>query len=270
MPPLSDDDRKEVSELLTKSLGLAEGKTLADTISELTNAEINKYDKRTKKDRDALGETLKGLGESVKVLVDAKKEADEKGGGGDPPGTGTGGTPDLAKLDPAVRDLIQSAQREQKKLAERLEAAEKASAEEKAAREKVEAENARRTMLDAVRAAATGKDVGVDPEKADFLLDHLEHRQMVRMNEMKTGYEVQVGKEKSGEPIWEPLGDGLKSFVKTQPGAFFLPAVPGAGGGSGAGGGTRRSAGALSAEQIAAMPTAEVERLAGEGKLTIE
>jgi hypothetical protein len=92
-------------------------------------------------------------------------------------------------------------------------------------------------MLDAVRTKALTKEVGVDPEKLPFLLDHLDHRGAVRLNEGKTGYEIVIGKDKAGEEIWETLDEGLPKFVKTGPGSFFLPAVKGSGGGPGGGGG---------------------------------
>jgi hypothetical protein len=273
---LDDNDRTEINTIITKSLGVPEGKTLADVIADSANEAINRYDKGQKKERDKLSETLKGLGENVGKLSEwQKSQAEGGGGGGEGGGGGSGegtGTKkvDKSKLDAATREALDTLERENRKISERLAASEAASATEKAAREKVEAENARRTMLDAVRSAALHKDVGVDAERVDLLLDHLEHNSLVRLRETGNGYEVSVGKDRQGDPLWEPLNDGLKQFVKTPKGAFFLPAVKGAGGGSNADGTRRESAGHMSADEIAKLPAEQIEKLAAEGKITLE
>jgi chemotaxis protein histidine kinase CheA len=267
---LDDKDREEIKGIVGELFGVEKGKSVLEALGsaneEQINAILNKYDKRKAKDGEKLSETLKTITETLDGLK-RKPEDDDDADPDDKPGDKEKPSKKGAE-SPEVKALRQ----EQRKLTERLEAAEKVNKEEKAAREALEAKQAARAQTDAVRAAAIAKEVGVDPEKIDLLLDHIAHRNLVKLNEAGTGYEIQIGVDKSGEPIVESLSDGLAKFVKTNTGKFFLPAVPGAGGGGGGGGGSKPGAGGaapITAEQLATMKPSDIEKMAGAGNLQI-
>jgi len=230
MPPLDDKDRQEIDALIAKSFGVPEGKTVAQFFGEETesriNTVLNKYDKRQAKDREELKKTLADLAASMQ---DRDRDDD------DPP-------LDDKKKPPADSPEVKKLQTEMRDLAKKLESAQKERETERAEREKLEQATTHRALIDAVRTRALSKEVGVDPDKLSFLLDHLDHNRSVRLNEGKTGYEIALGKDKSGEAIWDNLDDGLAKFVKTGSGSFFLPAVKGTSG-AGSGGGKPGSGG---------------------------
>jgi len=267
---LEDKDREEIKGIVAELFGVEKGKSVLEALGTATetqiNAILNKYDKRQGKDREGLTATLKTITETLEALKKPKSDDDEEAD----PGDKSGGEKPSKKGGESTE--VKALRQEQRKLTERLEASEKANKEEQAKREALEAKQAKRALTDAVRGAAIAKEVGVDPEKVDFLLDHLDHRQLVKANDAGTGYEIQIGLDKQGEPIWEPLGDGLAKFVKSGPGKFFMPAVPGAGGGGGGGGGKTTPGGGsttLTAEQLATMKPSDIEKAAAAGTLPI-
>ncbi|MHC4505818.1 MAG: hypothetical protein ACYTFI_21150 [Planctomycetota bacterium] len=268
---LSDEDKKEVEGLITHAFDVPEGKTLTEHLAaqaaEQANAVVNGWDKRTSKERSGLADQVKQIGEAIEGLKKGAGDGGE-GGGGDPP---TGGDGD--QLPPEMKKQFDALTKKSQDLEKRLEDERKAREESEAERKKVEDEAAAARQRDEVQRVALSKEIGVDPERVGFLLDHLKGHELVRARDGASGYELQTGTDKySGDPVWKPLDDGLKEFVKG-PGKMFLPAVPGAGGGgevpAGGGGGSGGGARELSADDLSNMSSDDIEKAAQEGRLQI-
>lgn len=261
MPPLSDDDKKEVQGLVTSALGLKEGQTLADVIGEHVNGTVNAYDKRRKKEEGQLSETLKQLSEKVESLAAGGGDGDGGDGDGD---AGKGG-----KLSPEVQKQLDAIEKRAKQLEKDLEAERQARAAEVAERKKIEQQQAATAQREAARKSAIA--AGADPEAVEEFLDIIEHRQLLRQREDGKGYELQHGTDRyTQDPTWHPLDDGMKQYLQG-PGKRFLPAVQGDGG-SPPGGRPRQGAGGaveVSAEDLVAMGSSGIEKAIAAGQLKV-
>jgi len=223
--PFTDEEKKEFNE----HLGIAEGKTLAETISELIDGTLNGYDKRTKKELDAKLEAL-ALPEGLADKITAALEKLEEGGGGD---DDDDKDVDLSKLPAGVRAVIENLTKANKTLESKFEASETARAE---ANKKVKEEGlaaAVRAMDDAIVAAATAKDFGgLDASKMRLLLPFIKNEGLVRVKEGSDGvYEMNTGETDriSGDPIYKLLPEAMKVFAGTETGKTFRAARPGPG-----------------------------------------
>lgn len=268
--PLGEDDLKTIDERiqenLTKAFGAPEGKTLAEHLeeqgAERTNQILNAYDKRTSKSRSALEQQLKEIQETLGAL----KEGGGQGGEGGEEG-GEGG--DLSKLPEPVRKQIEALTRKSADLEKKLEDERKARETEAEERKKIEEQSAARAMRDETQRIALSKEIGVDPERVEVMLDHLTGREMIRARE-GGGYEFLKGKDKyTQEPLWVPLDEGLKEFVKGS-GKMFLPAVPGTGGGDKPPGAPPGPQGRqLTDSEIDNLKPSEIEALAADGRIQL-
>lgn len=250
---LSDEDKKEIRELV----GLKDGQTIGDAIGDPIQQALNGYDKSQRKSREAQATALEGIQETLKELKEAKPAPGSGEGEGAGEGDGAGGTGGSGEITGAAKEAIERLEAANKKLAADFKRSEDARAQQAAEAEAAAKREADRNLREAIKTTATSTEIGMDPALIDMVVGHLHgdplsrgQESRIRARESGSGYEMQFGEDKiTNEPLWVPLAEGLKSWAGTDIGKRFMPAVPG--GGSPRPGGAEQPAPGSGAAQIA-------------------
>jgi hypothetical protein len=220
-------DQEQLKEI-TDGLGIADGKTLAETITEILNTTLNSYDKRK---TGELEKQLAGMAlppellEGITALIEAKKAEPDP----DPDPEKF----DVTKLPAAVRAAFEGLETANKNLQTQFDDERTAREERDKKLQEKEAQAAARLMQDAITTAAVLKEGGgLDPARMSVLLPYIKEQGLVRETEGKPGtYEMNTGELDPihSNPIFKPLSEGMKAFAGTEIGKSFRAVRPGAG-----------------------------------------